>query len=166
MELQNIIYELAREYPFLKNVEAQLRPGGFKGLILLDLRKIIKQLDEETKEELRRKFIELFQERQKQGRIRYIRRILILDAIVPTDAECVKKALEKLKHRIRGKWRITLKTRGYRINRMEFIKKVAEPIFYPVDLENPEYVVIINILGDIAAISIVRAEEVSKRWRR
>jgi len=166
MEIQNIIYELAEKYPFLKNVEAHLCPGGFKGLILVDLRGIKNSVNTSVLEEVKSDFINTFYTRQRDGKIRYITRILILDALVPTDIEEIRKAMERIKEKVKGRWRITLKTRGFPVDRMELIKKAAEPISQPVDLKNPEYVVIINILGDVTGISVVKAEEVSKRWRR
>lgn len=155
-EVMNLIEEVAQRYPVLRKAEVIMNPEGHKGLILVDFRPIFYQLDSAEIENIRREIEETYSRWMKERKIRYINRFIVIDALVKTDIEDITKAVQKLRHKVQGKWRITLKTRKYPINREELIKRAASPIDKPVDLENPEYVVQIEIIENLTAIAIIK----------
>lgn len=154
-EVLNIIEEVAKDFPIIRKVSVKLRPGGYKGLILLDLRPVLSELDDEERKHLEERIINEFENKMLNEALRYISKFTVLDAIVNTDINEIAKAVDKLKDKVRGKWRITLKTRKYPIDRKELIQKAAEPIDRPVDLENPEYIVLIEIFGELTGIAVL-----------
>jgi len=155
-ELMNLIEEAAQKYPILRKTDVLINPFGHKGLILADFRPIFYQLDSEEISNIRREIESIYSEWLSERKLRYINRFLIIDALVETDIDKIVNAVIKLCDKIQGRWRITLKTRKYPINRGELIRKAAEPIDKPVDLENPEYIVWIEIIGSLTAIAIIK----------
>ncbi len=157
-EVMNLIEEVAQKYPILRKADVLLNPNGHKGLILVDFRPIFYQLDLNEVNEIRKSIEETYTSWLKERKIRYINRFLIVDALVETNIDKIAEAVKKLKDKVKGRWRITLKTRKYPINREELISKAAEPISQPVDLENPEYIVQIEIIDNTTAIAIIKRE--------
>ncbi len=164
-ELLNMLNNLSTKFPELKDAERYLivNPEGYKGILIVDLRDVLKDVEKERKEKMAREILLEFEKNKEEGMIKYLQKLLILDAIVNTDIEEISKAVERLKDKVKGKWRITLKTRKWPIDRMQLIRKAAEPIEMPVDLENPEYEVIIQIFGKLTGIAIIKrkSEEAS-----
>jgi len=155
-EVLNIIESVARDFPILRSAQVKLRPAGFKGLILVDFRPITYRLSQTEIDLLREKITKTYEKMRQEGAIRYISKFIILDALVETDIEKIADAVKKLSDKVKGKWRITLKTRKYPIDRMLLIKKAAEHIDLPVDLKNPEYIVLIEIIGGLTGIAILK----------
>lgn len=56
------------------------------------------------------------------------------------------------------KFRVTLEKRKTDLRSREVIEAVAEVIDNPVDLENPDWVVLVEIIGNHTGVSIVRDE--------
>lgn len=82
--------------------------------------------------------------------------------------EEMKKALEKEKGKIlKGeKWAMKVEKRRYtKLHGIEIIRELAELIDEKVDLENPDRVVRVEILGEDACISVVKPEEVFSTMR-
>jgi len=158
-ELLNLLHDISKNFPELERAKVVMRPGGFKGILLADLRDALAEVEPERLELIREEVWKEFRRRKSENAIRYIQRFIVLDAIVETDIDKIAEAVRKLKDKVKGKWRITLKTRKYPIDRNLLIKKAAEPITLPVDLENPEYIVLIEILGNMTAIAILKQEE-------
>ena len=73
-----------------------------------------------------------------------------IDAIVAeVDAQKIKLASDE-------KFRVTLEKRRTDLRSREVIEAVAEGIDNPVDLENPDWVVLVEIMGEHTGVSIVR----------
>ncbi len=155
-ELMNLIEEVAKKYPFLRKADVLMNPFGHKGLILADFRSIFYQLNQAEINNVREEIERIYSNWVTEGKFRYINRFLIIDALVETNIDSIVKAVTLLKDRIKGRWRITLKTRKYPIDREELIRRAAEPIDKPVDLENPEYIVWIEIIESLTAIAIIK----------
>lgn len=157
-EVLNLLEELAKKYPILRETDVIVRPGNYKGIILVDFRRIFSKLDEEVIKDIQKNLEETYQKMREERRLRYIQRFIIFDEIVDTDVNSIVSAVHELKGLVRGKWRITLKTRKYPIDKQTLIRKAAEPINYPVDLENPDYVVLIEIMGPLTGITVLRTK--------
>ena len=65
---------------------------------------------------------------------------------------------QKDKMAVNEKFRVTLEKRKTELRSREVIEAVAEVIDNPVDLENPDWVVLVEIIGNHTGISIVRDE--------
>ncbi len=85
-----------------------------------------------------------------------------LEVVVPTNLDRIKEGVEKLKHKISRdeRWRVTLRKRFTGLEGDEVIREVADLIDWGVvDLENPDKILRIEIVGGWAGISIHSPEE-------
>ena len=93
---------------------------------------------------------------------RYILKITPLDKVVPTDIESIKSTCREMTTHI-GKdetFRITVNKRHSQLSSSEIIEVAATSIDRRVKLENPDKIVLIEILGHIAGISVIRPRDV------
>jgi tRNA acetyltransferase TAN1 len=92
--------------------------------------------------------------------VRYILRVLPIEVVVPTDLDSIKGAVKELAGRIgKDSFRITVEKRHSPFESIDVIKAVAGEIESKVDLENPGWVVLVQILGGQAGISVIRPDQ-------
>ncbi|AAL82082.1 RNA-binding protein [Pyrococcus furiosus DSM 3638] len=95
-----------------------------------------------------------------------LQRFIPIDYVVPLE-ELENKIEEIAKTIPRGKFAVRAKVRGAKVGEKELerklgsiIKKITEN---PVDLENPDVIVFVNVLKNKALISILRPGEIVKK---
>jgi len=79
-----------------------------------------------------------------------------------SDIDSMKKVVEQLKTEIHKgeKWRMTVEKRRFtKYHKIEIIKSMAELIDEKVDLENPDKILRIDIIGKYAGISVLRPKD-------
>ncbi|HEY8140451.1 MAG TPA: THUMP domain-containing protein [Nitrososphaera sp.] len=93
--------------------------------------------------------------------IRYILRVLPIQAVVATDLRSIRHASAELASRIGStdKFRVTVEKRHSPITSGEIISSVAEVIQSKVDLENPDWVVLVQVLGKQTGISVITPQQ-------
>ena len=94
--------------------------------------------------------------------IRYTFRWIPVERWVKSDIDSMKEALEELASQIEEgeTWRMTVEKRRYSgLHKSEIIRELAEVIDRKVDLENPDKVVMVEIIGGQAGISVLQPEE-------
>jgi tRNA acetyltransferase TAN1 len=89
--------------------------------------------------------------------IRYVLRVLPIQAVVATDLQNIKYASAELASRIKSaeKFRVTVEKRHSPITSGEIVSSVAEVIQSKVDLENPDWVVLVQVLGALTGVSVI-----------
>ena len=86
-----------------------------------------------------------------------------MDLWTSSNLEDLKVAVSRLKEQIRlgERWSMEVELRRFTsIHKMEIIEPLAELIDEKVDLRNPEKTVRIEILGNAAAVSALKPEDV------
>jgi len=86
-----------------------------------------------------------------------------VDLWTPSDMDSMKEGVKQLKNRIQEgeKWRMTVEKRRYtQHHKIEIIKEIAQIINQRVDLENPDKILRIDIIGKYAGISLLKPKEV------
>jgi tRNA acetyltransferase TAN1 len=86
-----------------------------------------------------------------------------IDLWTNSDIESIKGGVTALRNGIGSNetWRMTVETRRYTaLHKIDIIKEVAELIDQRVDLESPDKIVRIEILGNQAGISVLRPNEI------
>ena len=112
----------------------------------------------------------LLAERPEEFRV--IQRVIPIERLVRTELSEIARAAQELansKIEPGEKFRITLEKRHTTLGRMEVIRAVAEGIDRLVDLENPDKIVLIEIVGGLTGISVIRPGDilsVAKEKRR
>ena len=88
-------------------------------------------------------------------------RIMPMDLVVPTSLEEITKASIELSTKIGidDTFRVTLEKRKTDLRSLEVIEAVADTIDQKVDLESPDWVILIQILGKHTGISVVHPED-------
>ncbi len=75
----------------------------------------------------------------------------------------MKKAVAELRKNILEgeKWRLTVEKRRYNLyHKIEIIRELAELIDRKVDLENPDKIIRVDIIGKYAGVSLLKPQEV------
>ena len=145
-EIAQVLEMLGDESPFVKRTIAE----GIIGVkTRLNSREVVY--------ELRRLFDEdpfVFQ---------YTLKWVPVDLWTFSDMDSMKEGVRKLRNRILAgeRWRMTVEKRRYSLHhKIEVIRELADLIDEKVDLENPEKILRVDIIGRYAGISVLIPQDV------
>lgn len=82
---------------------------------------------------------------------------------VSADVEAMKDMVHRLRDRIGPSetWRLTLHKHRYRLHhQIELVRILAEPVTAKVDLDHPDKILRVDIVGEQAAVSVLAPDEV------
>ena len=91
-------------------------------------------------------------------RIRYCQRIIPIQSTVNTNLEEIQKETQKLVGVINSNetYRITIEKRNFNISKNEIIEKIANNLTNKVSLEDPDWIILIEILGITTGLAVLR----------
>ena len=144
--------ELLEILELLGDYESESQTTDISGIVLgytkLDPFKIVKALRELVKNE--------------PWQIRYVLRLLPIEVVVYTESENIKNAAKKLALKIQSgnTFRITVERRHTLINSSDIISTIAKEIDNKVDLENPDWVVLVQVVGRQTGISVIKPNQI------
>ena len=94
--------------------------------------------------------------------IRYCLRIIPIQSITETEIDKIKQNVIKLKDTIQknDSYRITIEKRNTSISSNEIIAEIAKIFPNKVSLDQPDWIILIEILGDKTGISILKDSEI------
>ncbi len=100
--------------------------------------------------------------REQPQEFRYILRVVPIEVVVPTRLELIKKASLELSARIgeNETFRVTVEKRHSSLSSKEVIEAVAEGINRKVDLLRPDSIVLVEIVGGLTGVSVIRPDGV------
>ena len=106
------------------------------------------------------KFRSMLQERPYE--FRYALRILPIETVVRTDLDEVKRAATELAERLNANetFRVTVEKRFTSIHSRDFIEAAATNIQNKADLEKPDRILLIEVLGGITGIALIKPVDV------
>lgn len=144
-ELESLLYILEVEYE-------KIWRSGIGGVILSRVK--------HDPHDLVRKLRELLHDRPWE--FRNIRRVIPVDVVVMTSYEDISKAAWELAKNIPkdASFKIMVKKRYTSISSRKLIEIIADKIDRKVSLENPQYIINIEILGDRTGIALIRPDEI------
>ena len=110
--------------------------------------------------EIIEKFRALLQERPYE--FRYALRIIPIEKVVPTDIDKIKSTAMELAANIRENetFRVTVEKRFTKIHTRELIEAAATNIERKVNLENPDKILLIEVVGGLTGISLIQPEDI------
>lgn len=79
-----------------------------------------------------------------------------------SDVDSMKEGVRKLKNRIHAgeRWRMTVEKRRYSLHhKIEVIRELADLIDEKVDLENPEKILRVDIIGKYASVAVLKPQD-------
>jgi len=143
-EIRKILDELGDQEPEILNV-------GMRGILMVNT------IIEPSKiiDWVKNKIIE------EPWLIRYCLRIIPIQRITDTELDKIKQTVIKLKDTIQknDSYRITIEKRNTDISSTEIITEIAKIFPNKVSLNQPDWIVLIEILGNDTGISILKDDE-------
>jgi tRNA acetyltransferase TAN1 len=93
---------------------------------------------------------------------RFALRIMPIERVVPTDLETIKQVSLELAARIdkNETYRITIEKRFTTLHSMDIISAVATEIQCKADMEKPNKILLIEIMGAVTGISLIKPNEI------
>jgi tRNA acetyltransferase TAN1 len=100
--------------------------------------------------------------RSEPFKVRYIMRIIPVDRVVDTKLEDIVKAVKELGTAIGPgeTFRITIEARDSPYKDKELIGAIADAVDRKVNLESPDKVVLLQIFGEYAGVSVISPNDV------
>jgi len=94
--------------------------------------------------------------------IRYCLRIIPIEQVVDTNLEDISTQVFSLMKKVNEKesYRITIEKRNSDISSTEIISKIADNITNKVSLEKPDWIALIEILGNKTGVSVLKSDDV------
>ena len=80
-----------------------------------------------------------------------------------SDMDSMKEGVRKLRNRIHAgeRWRMTVEKRRYSLHhKIEVIRELADLVDEEVDLENPEKILRVDIIGRYASVSVLKPTDI------
>ncbi|MEM1549121.1 MAG: THUMP domain-containing protein [Candidatus Methanomethylicia archaeon] len=92
----------------------------------------------------------------------YVLKVTPIEVTVKTDLEEIKEAVRKLLWKIgeNESFRITVNKRATELSSREIIEEVAKIVDRRVNLEAPDKIIQIEIIGDVTGISIIKPDQI------
>jgi tRNA acetyltransferase TAN1 len=89
-------------------------------------------------------------------------RVIPVERVVETRIERIVEAVEALKERIppEATYKVVVEKRHTQLSSREIIEAVASRIERKVQLENPDWMVLVEVLGGLTGISVVRPYQI------
>ena len=106
------------------------------------------------------KFHSLLKERPYE--FRYALRILPIDQVVPTDLAKIKEATAELATKIHENetFRVTVEKRFTSLHTKDLIEAAAGDIKNRVNLENPDKILLVEVLGALTGLSLLKPSDI------
>lgn len=140
--------ELGEILSILGDPLAEIRPTAVSGLLIgrtqIDPMSIPRMLGDLLKRE--------------PWRFRYLLRILPIEKVVEADLNMMQESIRDLSLRIRAQetFRVTVEKRHNSISSDDIIRGMASEISRAVDLSNPDWIVLVEVIQNVAGLSIIR----------
>lgn len=95
-------------------------------------------------------------------RARFVQKVTPIQEVARAEVQEIRAVVRRLSGAIPdgASFRITVNKRGSEISSSELIREVAREIERRVDLENPDWIVDIELIRDLAGISVIRPSDV------
>jgi tRNA acetyltransferase TAN1 len=106
------------------------------------------------------KFRAILQERPYE--FRYALRIIPIEKVVRTDLDEVKRVATQLAAKIgeNETFRVTVEKRFTTIHARDFIEAAATDIQRKADLENPDKILLIEVIGGLTGVSLIKPSDI------
>ncbi|MEM4466003.1 MAG: THUMP domain-containing protein [Nitrososphaerota archaeon] len=95
-------------------------------------------------------------------RVGSLLRFIPIEDVVPSRIEDIAESVEKLASKIPedASFRITVEKRHTSLSSQDIIKASAEKVQRRVDLKNPDYIVLIEVIGGVTGISVLKPSQI------
>jgi len=100
--------------------------------------------------------------REKPWEFRYLIRVIPIERVVRTDLGEIERAAAELAHKIgeNESFRVTLEKRFTELHTMDIIRSAAARIDRKVDLENPDKILLVEVVGGFTGLSVIEPQDI------
>lgn len=136
----------------LSDKTAEIAPTGIVGLIVAKTALNPKLVTAQLKEILK----------NKPWEFRYILKVTPIEKVVKANLEEIEKEALNLIHEIESNetYRITIQKRRSSLKSVDIIEAIAKHINRKVNLTNPDKIFMVQILGDLAGLSVLKPDQI------
>jgi tRNA acetyltransferase TAN1 len=93
--------------------------------------------------------------------VRYVLRVLPVQVVVPTRLDTIMQAARDLIKKIGNEsFRVTVEKRHNSLGSMQIVKAIADQLSNRVDLENPSWIILVQVLGGMTGVSVLRPHQI------
>ena len=95
-------------------------------------------------------------------KVRYAQRIIPIQKVIPTDVNRIKQAVVELAISIpkENSFRVTIEKRSTSLHSKELIEAAASEINNKVNLNKPDNILLIEVLGKLTGISVIKPDDI------
>jgi tRNA acetyltransferase TAN1 len=95
-------------------------------------------------------------------RIRFILRLIPIELVVRTGLEEIRSAVSQLSSKMQNEetFRITVEKRHNPVQTCELITAIATELGNKVQLEGPDWIVLVEVAGPLTGISVIRRDQI------
>lgn len=92
----------------------------------------------------------------------YTLKVTPIERVVPTDLNAIKNAVGELSTKIGKdeKFRVTVEKRHSELPTIDIVEAAASVIDRKVDLEHPDKIVLVEVLGKLTGISVIKPSDI------
>lgn len=100
--------------------------------------------------------------RERPWEFRYVLKVIPIEVVVRTRIEEIKRAAASLHHKIAENetFRVTVEKRHSEISTKEIIDAAVENLNRKVNLENPDKIILIEVLGRLTGVSVIKPTDI------
>lgn len=104
---------------------------------------------------------------QEPWRFRYLLRFIPIERVVETSLDKIANASSELVHKIEedDTFRVTVEKRHTQLSSTEIIKVVASGINRKVNLNNPDWIILVEVVGGLTGISVLKPDQIVSTQR-
>ncbi len=93
--------------------------------------------------------------------LRYILRVLPVQVVTPTRLDAISEAARDLGKKIgNGTFRVTVEKRHTSLSSTQIVNAIANRISNKVNLDDPDLVILVQILGGLTGLSVLRPDQI------
>ncbi|MEM2320291.1 MAG: THUMP domain-containing protein [Candidatus Bathyarchaeia archaeon] len=100
--------------------------------------------------------------RERPWEFRYVLKVIPIEVVVRTRIDEIKRAAASLHHKVQENetFRVTIEKRHSEISSREIIEAAVENLNRKVDLNNPDKIILIEVLGRLTGVSVIRPTDI------
>ena len=95
-------------------------------------------------------------------KVGYIMRVIPVEEVVETRPEKIAEAVERLAPKIPedATYRVTVEKRHTQLSTKEIIEAAASKVDRKVSLENPEWIVLVEVVGGATGVAVIKPDQI------
>lgn len=144
-EINEIIEEMGDDSP-------KIEKSSLSGILMIDAKIDPIQVSHKIREKIH----------DEPWAIRYILRTIPIQKWILTDLDKIVSESQKLSEKIQEneKYRITIEKRNSEVSSQDIITKIANLVKRNVSLENPDWIILVEIFGKFTGLSIISSNDI------